>query len=241
MVTDYTKTLKSPRKEIFQDGIHLLFAVDTPFNKLDTAVQNKVKELVRSNKELNLLTIIVDKKPSSNFISEIDHVIFDSLKNQIKKGLLLTVGVSDTTYNDQFFLSNIVMNSELVKGIGAYKTGSNFEYDIKGALNLLDDSLYKGRNLKRAILNLEPGLNWVIRNKANDQSWLEFQVSGAYSHNFTTLYHNERRDSVTVNGTIRVRVYNDIWIPLELKYDPKSGAWPKAPPPNKIDQTLFIW
>jgi hypothetical protein len=214
-------TLQSPQREIFEDAVHKLFSVDTPFNKLDTAVQRKVRELVQEN-NLHLLTRIVDEDPSSNF-TRANRANFDSLKNEIKQGLLWTVGVSDTTYKDQFFFSNLVLNTEIVKGFGAYKPGNNLEYDIKAALNLLDDSLAKGRDLKRAILNFEPGLNWVIRNKENDKSWLEFKISGSYSHNFTTLYNEERRDSLTFNGTLRIRVYEDIWIPLEFKYDPRSG------------------
>jgi hypothetical protein len=214
-------TLQSPQREIFEDAVHNLFSVDTPFNKLDTAVQRKVRELVQEN-NLHLLAKIVEEDPSSNF-TRANRANFDSLKNEIKQGLLWTVGVSDTTYKDQFFFSNLVLNTEIVKGFGAYKPGNNLEYDIKAALNLLDDSLAKGRDLKRAILNFEPGLNWVIRNKANDKSWLEFKISGSYTHNFTTLYNEERRDSLTFNGTLRIRVYEDIWIPLEFKYDPRSG------------------
>ncbi|MDQ3683666.1 MAG: hypothetical protein M3352_11455 [Bacteroidota bacterium] len=37
------------------------------------------------------------------------------------------------------------------------------------------------------------------------------------------MYAKERRDSLTLNMTIRVRVISDIWVPLEIKYDPKSG------------------
>jgi hypothetical protein len=37
------------------------------------------------------------------------------------------------------------------------------------------------------------------------------------------LYANEDRDRLFFNGTIRVRIMNDIWVPLEIKYDPKHG------------------
>ena len=53
--------------------------------------------------------------------------------------------------------------------------------------------------------------------------YCEIKFSGSYYHNFATLYANERRDSLTINGTLRVRILEDIWIPLEIKYDPKSG------------------
>jgi hypothetical protein len=51
----------------------------------------------------------------------------------------------------------------------------------------------------------------------------ECKLSGRYSHTFTTLYNREKKDSVTVNAMLRIRIYNEIWVPLEIKYDPYSG------------------
>jgi len=223
LLVKFELTLDIDQRSSFHNAIRQLFLKDTPFNKLDTTLQAKVKEIITTDpKEFNLIARIIDTRPSSSLVRE-GRMIFDSLKNVVKQGLLWTVGVSDTTYNDQFFFSNIVIGTEIVKGIGAYHQGSNLEFDVKGALHLLDDSLAKGRDLKRSLLTFEPGFNWVIRNKQNDQSWLEFQISGVYSHNFTTLYSSEKRDSLTFNGTLRIRVYKDIWVPLAIKYDPKSG------------------
>jgi hypothetical protein len=90
-------------------------------------------------------------------------------------------------------------------------------------LQLVDDTLKAGRDLKRAVFNFEPGINLVINTKSTKKSYLELKFSGGYYHNFGTLYANEDRDRVFVNGTVRVRILNDIWIPFEVKYDPKNG------------------
>jgi len=37
------------------------------------------------------------------------------------------------------------------------------------------------------------------------------------------LYADEKRDRLILNGTLRLRIYNDIWVPLEIKYDPDAG------------------
>ena len=49
------------------------------------------------------------------------------------------------------------------------------------------------------------------------------KFGGSYQHNFGSLYPLEERDQLTFNGTLRLRLIADIWVPLEFKYDPKSG------------------
>ena len=210
------------RKKFIAD-VNEFFAKNIPFNQLPNSVRDTIKNIIQEDKDsYPLISEMVEKNPSSNMMSE-QRKRYDNLKNEIKNDLLWTAGVSDTTYKDQFFFSNILFKTELVKGIGKNKPGSNWEFNIQAALNLLDDTLAKGRDLKRSIFSFEPGLNWVVRNKSNDQSLLEFKFSGSYNHNFGNLYKGERKDSVTFNGTLRIRVIGDIWVPLEIRYDPKSG------------------
>lgn len=196
---------------------------DVPFNQLDTAIQKAVKKIIADDKaSYPFVDSVIQNHPSSNILAE-QNKRYEQYKDEIKNGLLWTIGASDTTYNDHFFFSNVLFNTELVKGIGKQKPGSNWEFNIKAGLNLLDDTLSKGRDLKRSLLNFEPGFNWVIRNAANDQSFLELKFSSTYYRNFKNLYAGEKRDSLTLNTTIRVRIISDIWLPLEIKYDPRSG------------------
>ncbi len=194
-----------------------------PFEKLDTAIQRVVRQVIGADEDAypHIITL-VRQNPGSNIFVE-QRKQYTIYRDEIKNALLWTIGVSDTTYKDEFIFSNILINTELVKGFGKPKPGSNWEFNIKAAVNFIDDKLNKGRDLKRTLLNFEPGVNWVIRNKRNDHSFLELKFSGSYLHNFNTLYAKERRDSLTLNTTIRVRIISDIWIPLEIKYDPKSG------------------
>ena len=156
-------------------------------------------------------------------IKKANQAIFDSLKSYFNNKGLWTVGVSDTTYKDQLLFSNILLNSQYIKGFGKTKPGFNFELSVDAGVNFLDDTLSKGMNLKRIVLNLEPGLNWIIRAKNNKQSFFEFKLSGSYINNFGTRYINEKKDSLFLNGTLRVRIIDDVWIPLEIKYYPRSG------------------
>lgn len=199
---------------LFTDG-------SIPFNKLDSAFQTIVKKVAHQH-HLNRFLSLLRVNPKLNLKTESD-LKFSDLKKELQKKLLWTVGITDTTYRDQFAFSNILLSSELSKGIFKSHPGSNIELDIKASLNLLNDTLFSKRNLKRTIFSFEPGINWVIRNKTNQQSIFEVKLSGEYNNRFNNLYTGEDKDDLRFNGTIRVRIINDIWIPLEFKYDPKSG------------------
>jgi hypothetical protein len=167
-------------------------------------------ETLTNNKNFNL------KKTSDS--------LYQDMKTNFNRNTLWTVGVTDTTYKNQFVFSNVVFHSEFLKGVNKYNnTKNDLELNIRSQLQLVDDTLKIGRDLKRAIFNFEPGINLVINTKTTKKSYLELKFSGGYYHNFGTLYTNEDRDQVFVNGTVRVRIMNDIWIPFEVKYDPKNG------------------
>jgi hypothetical protein len=208
----------------FNDEINDFFQKDVPLSSFSDEFQKAVNVIISKDISKFQQMDSTFKTSPGRSIKNVSDTIFEGLKNSIKKDLLWTIAVSDTTYNDQFFLSNIVINSELSKGIFETKPGANnIELNIKTACNFLQDTLQSGRNLKRLIFSFEPGINWVIRDKNNDKSFFELKFSGSYYHNFSGLYADEERDKITLNGTARVRIYEDIWIPLEIKYDPKNG------------------
>lgn len=223
-LVEYAKNIQnvSERKKFVAD-IRDFFNKDIAFNKLNDSLRAAVKKIIGDDKDsYPVISGIIENNPASNMVTE-ERKVYESLKNQIKDDLLWTVSVTDTTYKNQFFFSNILLKTELLKGIGKLKRGSNWEFNVQAGLNFVDDTLRKGRDLKRSILSFEPGFNWVVRNKSNDHSFLEFEFSGSYTHNFGTLYAGEKKDSLTFNGMIRIRIIDDIWIPLEIKYDPRSG------------------
>lgn len=207
----------------FARNMSAFFNKDTPITALPAAFLSQVKAIVDSNATtFPVIQNILNKRPKSNIKKE-QRNVYDSLHNNIKKGLLWTISLADTTYKNQFAFSNIVLKTHLLKGLGKARPGSNWEFNILAAVNFRDDTLSAKRDLKRSILNFEPGLNWVVRNKRNDQSFFEFQFSGSFLYHLGKTYNAEKRDSLMFNGTIRIRILGDIWIPLEFKYAPKSG------------------
>ncbi len=165
---------------------------------------------------------LIKADPKANF-HKYSQKNYDSIYNSFQNKHLLTVGVTDTTYSDKFFFKNLVFNAESVRGILNPNKTANLQWDFKASGMLYTDSARSDRNLKKQLFSFEPGFNLVIKNKATQHSLFEFKLSGEYNHIFNGAYTNEKRDSSTINGTLRIRILNDLWIPLEIKYDPKSG------------------
>ena len=196
---------------------------DTAINSLSNDDFKKAIMKIVNENGLDKLKDVFENKTDSSF-KDIDIKKFDAIKNSMKNNLLWTIGISDTTYKDKFQFANISLVSEVSKGIFEPEPGdNNIEFTAKAAYNFLNDTLRKNRNLKREIFTTEAGFNWIIRDRSTDKSFLETKFSATYYHNFASIYDGEKRDSLTINATLRFRLRDDIWIPLEVKYDPKSG------------------
>lgn len=191
------------------------------FNNLDAEFQSLVLSAAEAA-GLRYFLNLVRANPAINVKAESNRR-FAGFKDELQNKLLWTLSLSDTTYTDRFFFSNVVLRTDLLKGMGKPKPGANWELNLQAAVNFLDDSTRRGHDLSRSLFRFEPGVNLVFRNKANQQSWLEAKLSGSYFRHFGNLYAAERRDSLNLNATLRVRLIGDIWVPLEVRYDPRSG------------------
>ncbi|HEX6432014.1 MAG TPA: hypothetical protein VF008_30190 [Niastella sp.] len=193
------------------------------FGALSQPLQDTILAVAASNEATQ--TLFETLKQNKNFnLKKTADSIYNDLRTNFNNNALWTVGVTDTTYKNQFVFSNVVFHSEFLKGINKFnETKNDLELNIRSALQLVDDTLKVGRDLKRALFSFEPGVNVVFKTKTTKKSYLELKFSGAYYRNVSTLYANEERDRVFVNGTVRIRILNDIWVPFEIKYDPKNG------------------
>lgn len=202
--------------------------------KVDTLFNNKTKtfdqfdpgfvqivKMVAQQQNLKQFLAVVSG-PKVNIYAK-EHESFDALKHSLQNKFLWTIGISDTSYKDQLLFSNLLFSTEALKGILHSSAATNLELDIKASYNLINDSLLPGKNLRKGIFAFEPGVNWVFKNKNTQLSFLEIKFSGEYDHVFTGLYPNEKQDRIDFNGTLRLRISNNIWIPLQFRYDPVAG------------------
>ncbi len=192
---------------------------DAKFKDLSPSLQSKLKELAGSG-NFNNLKKLIEKSKDFN-LKQVALDDYNAIKTNFQKRWLVTLGVSDTTYNDQFRFSTVVVSAEILKGISNPGKKVDVEVSVNGGYNFVNDTLKAGRDLDRRALQVESGFNFIFNDGAI--SWAEFKVSGEYNRVFKGLYTDERKDLLTLNGTLRLRLFKDLWLPIEIKYDPKKG------------------
>lgn len=193
------------------------------FNELDPEMRQFILNMVNNNPETKGIAKLLADDPNFNIFKRANE-LYEEMKENFNKNLLWTIGLSDTTYKDEFMFSNLVFTSELLLGLNKFKERKNdLELNIRTDFQIVDDTLKADRDLKRMVFGFEPGINLVLKTKSTKKSFLEFKLSGSYYHTFSDLYPGEERNRLTLNSVLRIRILNDIWVPIEIKYDPENG------------------
>lgn len=150
------------------------------------------------------------------------NAIYQALIKEWQKKLLWTVDINGATYTDNFTCSNLDLTTEATAGIIPVNNKNNIEFHAKANYALLDDTLKLGRDLHRQKLTSSFGLNWVARNKV-DKPVFEIKAAGELDHVFSGRYLGEKETRFVFNADIRIRITNEIWVPVSIKYDPETG------------------
>jgi hypothetical protein len=198
------------------------FSGSKNLNQLDSGLQAQIKLLAASNPATAGVSALMAADPAFN-INKTGQAIYDDFKKNFHTRPLLTIALDDTTYKDKFFFSNVTLSMQYLQGITSAERKNEIELDLKTALQLTDDTLRKGYDLKHSFFSFEPGINIVLKTRATHNSFFEMKVGGGYYRTFSSLYAGEEREVITLNSTVRIRIFGDIWIPIDIKYDPKTG------------------
>jgi hypothetical protein len=213
-------TAKGLRKRLKTQGQQLLTDGNFNFNMLDADVKAVVMQIATDN---NLVAFkqLVTSNPNTN-IHNIAKLNFDAIEKSYQNKGLWTIGLGDTSYSDGRLFKNVQLSTEYLKGVVNPRQPFNIELDLKATVDYVADSTKGGTNLRRQIFRFEPGINIVLKGKTNHQPYLEFKVSGSYNNIIKGLYATETQINNTINGTLRIRIYDDIWIPFQIKYDTQT-------------------
>ena len=209
------------KKRFREQGNKLLNDESYTYDKLDDDIKQRVLKILTDSNLTRIVKLI--KNNSTANIAKSCRDGYNEVKKSFQSKPLLLLSITDTTAKDEFLFSNITLKAEYLKGFGMSKPGANWELNIPATVNFVDDISLTGRDLKRSVFRIEPGINLVIRNSDAAHSFLEMKFSSEYMHIFSQLYPNEKKDSFSFNGIFRIKIINDIWIPLRFKYDPQNG------------------
>lgn len=202
------------------NATRLIAEIDRFFN--DTTVKFNHLSL-EAGKIVEQFLPVKNSKIASHWNPRMDlNSIYQQTIDDFKKKLLWTVGVDASTYKDGFVFADLNFSTEATAGIIPVNDKNNIEFYAKADLSFADDTLKAGRSLNRQVLQSSFGLNWVARNK-QDKPVFEFKVAGGYDHIFSGQYINEDLSLFSLEGEMRLRITNELWLPFTLRYQPGTG------------------
>ena len=120
--------------------------------------------------------------------------------------------------------SKVNLNSEFLKGLFPNSRRSNLELNLRASLNFDDDTTTRiSTDLHRQVFSFAGGFNWIVTKNRRSQSIVELKGAISYNNIFKGGYIGEERNKFLAEGTFRIRISNDFWIPFDIQYDPDSG------------------
>lgn len=178
------------------------------FSNLPDSFKIYFKDLLKSN-------AVYKNIPAEKYKSHLKNLYESDINNFANKALWTLSG--SYSYNKK-----TTVQSEFLKGLVNPKKNMGLELDIVGGFNS-NDTLVNTISISRQVVTGSLGLNWVIAKNTASQSIVEFKASASYKYIAAGLIANEANNVLMANGTLRIRITNSLWIPIDIKYDPKSG------------------
>lgn len=140
----------------------------------------------------------------------------DQYYKELEGKTLLTLSV-DGTANDYGKFNRVSTEAVVLQGI----KDSNFEMDLRGKFSYTDTL---DTNLPRTDFKASAGINTIIGkkqygNEKQFKSFFEIKAYFEYSAIFKNRLPDEEKENFLANADFRLRIADDLWLPLTLKYD----------------------
>jgi len=175
--------------------------VNKEFDKIDKSniyFEKIITEFEKRNKSIKL----------KNYVENL-HLLKDNLYSEIEKKPLWTVSLLGTT-NDKGDNKKVSFVSVFLKGF------KHFELDIQSKL-IYSDTLIN-TSLKRIESKSSAGVNYKMFQRG-EESVFEVKLYMEYNAILKNVFEDEKKNAFLASSDLRLRVTDDLWIPLTIKYD----------------------
>jgi hypothetical protein len=187
-----------------EDIINGISYEDTETNRYYSAISNRFKEKVQTNSAF-------EAKEVKDFVTA-----FKQLKsneyNAIDAKPLWTIAADGTADGDGKF-NQASFGTVFLKG---NKAASN-EIDIRALLKYADTVAVSP--MQRLDLTSTAGVNFKLARGKQNVSFFELKAAMEYKAVFKNRLEDEKQHQFYGNAEIRVRIAEDLWFPVMIKYD----------------------
>lgn len=200
-------------------------SVGTPYSQLDTATQRIVTLLIAKD-NLNLLKNALAANNNMSAYAYQKSNAYDSLVTEWQKKPLWTVGgyvyLNPNSANNKLSVNNAYFNTEFLWAFNKTTSPVRMELNIIASDSINNYVPSATESFTRNVFSIEPGINFSFRSVVTKMAFFEFKLSGTYAYVIDNPLPQENRSVSTINGTARLRLINDIWLPLTFKMDDKG-------------------
>ena len=142
--------------------------------------------------------------------------LFNGKLEELRRKPLLTLSVNSTFKNEQKAFKNGAIQFIYLQGIKL--THSTTELDLRAGATI-GDTLVAAITKQRSMFKASAGINFSLFRESVQKSIFELKPYFEYQSVLSSLISNEKRDVFTANADIRIRIMENLWIPLIVKYD----------------------
>lgn len=140
---------------------------------------------------------------------------------KLRTAPLLTLSVNSTFQNKDRAFSNGGAGLVYLQGIKTKRTKT--EMDIRAAVDIRDTLVVTTQ--RRSRFNASAGINFALLENKDGQSLIEFKPHLEYNSILTKPIGTEKRNVFMANADLRIRVFQNFWLPLTIKYDVEKGRF----------------
>jgi hypothetical protein len=200
------------------------------FHTFDERTRDTIIAIITRN-NLDGIQRSIASNPNFSFKKATDST-YNDINGKWQNKPLWTIGVNSAlqSSNSNNFknigFNNLNITSEFLAGLNSPKNRIKLDLDILASDAITNDTTQPNKTLNRNLFEFQPGIDFVLKTKGSGgagKPYLELKVSGSYYHTFSTLLPGQKADSNTINGELRIRLYQDLWVPITIKYDPSTG------------------
>jgi hypothetical protein len=147
-----------------------------------------------------------------------DSTLRDFLK-KVAMQPLLTLSAKGNFDKQKGFLNGGDAELVYLQGL-SIKSGGRIESDLRANIGV-KDTVLNTKTIRRTVFDIKAGFNisWVKNNK----SIFEFKPYAEYKSILKGTIPGEKKESFYASGEFRLRVTDNLWVPLTIKYDVKKG------------------
>ncbi|MET3127271.1 hypothetical protein ABID42_002377 [Arcicella rosea] len=202
---------------------------------IDTTVKNRLKNsLIKftEKQDFSLLDPLLLTKVYKSSIQAFEANVatatksYDSTINKMNNASIWTIALNSNYANKKW--SEITLQTEFIKGLGGIEQErEDYPWDLYGGVFFknLQDTTNLEKSINRTVLTGKFGVNKVLALTKSDikSSALEVLLNVEYNYIPRGRYSNEEEKTFMLASTISIRLAQNVYFPVEIKYDPKNG------------------